>query len=315
VRTQSFGIEAPPLDEPGMAELGAAYFHYGCLPCHGAPGRQPSSIARSMLPDPPSLHTAAVDWSSAELFWIIHNGQKYTGMPAWLDYRREDEVWPLVAFMKALPDLDAEEYAALAGGPRASTSATAGFLESQAARPVEVCISCHGASDGHPVSPRVPRLGGQSADYLERALREFAANQRPSGMMELFASRLSETEMTELAGYYATGSAPAGPPAPPRRGDPGRGEEIFAFGIPAQNVPACGACHVVAANPHFPKLEGQSAIYVRQQLEIWKEGLRDGSAYGAIMARIAGRLTDEQMGDVAAYIENLPPFGRTAGSQ
>src|SRR5688572_36224 len=48
VRTQSFGIEAPPLDEPGMAELGAAYFHYGCLPCHGAPGRQPSSIARSM---------------------------------------------------------------------------------------------------------------------------------------------------------------------------------------------------------------------------------------------------------------------------
>src|SRR5687768_1995787 len=72
IRTQSFGIEIPPLDEPGLVELGAAYFEHGCLPCHGAPGRGASPIVRSMLPDPPSLRTAALDWSTEELFWIIH---------------------------------------------------------------------------------------------------------------------------------------------------------------------------------------------------------------------------------------------------
>ena len=312
VRTQSLGIEVPPLDEPGLAELGAAYYHHGCSPCHGAPGRKPSPIARSMLPDPPSLEAAAMDWSTAELFWIIHNGQKYTGMPAWLDYKREDEVWPVVAFMKALPELDADEYAALAAGSRGSPATEAAFLGSRAERPIDVCIACHGPADGDPINQRVPRLNGQSAAYLERAMHEFAANARPSGMMELFASGLSESEIDAVVAYYSAGSAPEGALSAAAVGDAAKGEEIFTLGIPAQNVPACMACHVVAANPQFPRLEGQSASYVRRQLEGWKQDLRGGSAYGTIMARIAGRLTTAEIADVAAYIETLPAFGRTA---
>jgi cytochrome c553 len=138
---------------------------------------------------------------------------------------------------------------------------------------------------------------------------------RPSGMMELFASRLSETDITAIASYYSAGSGSEATPAPPGPGDAGAGEQIFALGIPGQRVPACSACHVAAANPQFPRLGGQSARYVRQQLENWKEGLRDGSGYGAIMARIAGRLTAEQIADVAAFIETLPPFGRDTGAR
>ncbi len=315
VRTQSLRIAAPPLDEPGMAALGAAYYEHGCSPCHGAPGRQASPIARSMLPDPPSLNAAAMDWSTEELFWIIHNGQKYTGMPAWLDYGRDDEVWPVVAFMKALPGIDEDEYAALAARTGNSSAAPGEFLAPLAGPPLETCVSCHGPADGDPVSARVPRLGGQSAAYLERTLREFAGNMRPSGMMELFASRLSETDITAIASYYSAGSVPEGTAASPGLGDPAAGEQIFALGIPGQGVPACSACHVAAANPQFPRLGGQSARYVRQQLENWKEGLRGETAHGTIMARIASRLTSEQIADIAAFIETLPPFGRDTGAR
>ena len=134
--------------------------------------------------------------------------------------------------------------------------------------------------------------------------------------MELFASGLTETQIDALAGYYAAGSAPQEETFPaPNVGDPDKGAQIFAFGVPAEGVPACIACHVQAANPAIPKLSGQSADYVRQQLEIWNEGLRRASAYGAIMGRIAARMTPEQMADVAAYIDSLPPFGTEEQAQ
>jgi cytochrome c553 len=262
-----------------------------------------------MLPEPPQLTQAAADWSSAELFWIVHNGQKFTGMPAWLAFSREDEVWPVVAFLRELPEIDGPAYESLVGGR--TNSAPADFLELQG-EPVGTCIRCHGPATGQPISARVPRLGGQSAAYLSRALHEFEESIRPSGMMELFASRLTDAQIDALAAYYAAGSAPqeVTPPVP-GVGDPDRGAQIFAFGVPGQRVPACVTCHVQAANPAIPKLSGQSAAYVRQQLEIWREGLRRASPYGAIMARVAARMTPEQMADVAAYIDSLPPFGRT----
>jgi cytochrome c553 len=313
VRTQSLGIDVPPLADPGMVELGARYFEFGCAPCHGAPDRKPSPLSSAMLPQAPPLTQAAADWSSAELFWIVHNGQKFTGMPAWLDFRREDEVWPVVAFLQQLPDIDGPTYERLVGG--GTDPAPPDFLDADAAT-VSTCVRCHGPATGQPISPRVPRLGGQSAAYLSRALREFEQAARPSGMMEFFAAGLTQTQIDALAGYYAAASAPVEETFPaPNVGNPDKGAQIFAFGVPGQAVPACISCHVQAANPAIPKLSGQSADYVRQQLEIWREGLRRASAYGAIMGRIAERMTPEQMADVAAYIDSLPPFGTQEHAQ
>jgi cytochrome c553 len=312
VRTHSLGIDVPPLTEPGMVELGATYFEFGCAPCHGAPDREHSPISPRMIPEPPPLTQVVTDWSDAELFWIVHNGQKFTGMPSWLAFSREDEAWPVVAFLRQLPEIDGAEYARLAGQP--ADPAQADFLDLPAEM-VSRCIRCHGPASGQPISPRVPRLGGQSAAYLERTLREFEESIRPSGMMELFASGLTETQITALASYYAAGSAPGEAFPGPEVGDPDKGAQIFSLGIPAQGVPACLACHVQAANPAIPKLRGQSADYVRQQLEIWSEGLRWRSPYGAIMGRVAERMSAEQMADVAAYIAILPPFGAEEQAQ
>jgi mono/diheme cytochrome c family protein len=52
-------------------------------------------------------------WSDAELYWIIENGIKMTGMPAFGPTHSKDELWGMVVFVKGLPNLKPEEYAAM----------------------------------------------------------------------------------------------------------------------------------------------------------------------------------------------------------
>lgn len=306
VRTQSIGVEAPALGEPGLVALGAMHYRFGCAPCHGAPGEAASPIVEAMLPEPPSLTGASREWSPAELYWIVLNGQKYTGMPAWLSHEREDEVWPVVAFLDALPQMRAADYDVLTALP--APTGAAPFLEIEAARS---CIGCHGMPNGPQLHPRVPRLGGQSEAYLRRSLTEFASGLRKSGTMQLFAAPLAPEEIEALARFYAgtpwSGAETAARPEP--LGDELSGAAIFELGIPEQDVPACTSCHD-GTSGRFPIIAGQSAGYLLQQLELWSDGLRDGSAPGQLMARIATRLNPEQRRDVAAYLGSLQPGGR-----
>ena len=53
-----------------------------------------SPIAMAILPPPPDLATDMRPWRDRELFWIIKNGIKYTGMPGWSAQERDDEVGP-----------------------------------------------------------------------------------------------------------------------------------------------------------------------------------------------------------------------------
>jgi hypothetical protein len=48
--------------------------------------------------------------TAAELFWVTKHGIRMTGMPAWGRTHEDDTLWPVVALMTALPELDAAEY-------------------------------------------------------------------------------------------------------------------------------------------------------------------------------------------------------------
>ena len=89
---------------------------FGCRPCHGSPGRQAPRIALAMTPHPPYLPPAIAGWAPDELYYIVKHGVKFTAMPAWPAGRRDDEVWAMVAFLRALPRMDARSYRALAFG-------------------------------------------------------------------------------------------------------------------------------------------------------------------------------------------------------
>jgi mono/diheme cytochrome c family protein len=53
------------------------------------------------------------DLSDAELFWIVKNGLKMTGMPSFGKTHTEKQIWGIVAFLRRLPNLSPEEYAAM----------------------------------------------------------------------------------------------------------------------------------------------------------------------------------------------------------
>lgn len=173
-----------------------------------------------------------------------------------------------------------------------------------AIQPLENCVRCHGDAQSPPVSDRVPRLHGQSEAYLTRAIENYSDGIRESGIMEPIALEMSTEETAALARYYA--SLPSLSIVASE--DPKavvRGRRIATEGLAEGGIPPCSSCHK-GDNPQFPRLAGQSATYLRGQLELWRRGLRDRSGYGAIMAVVANRLNDAQIHDVTAFYASQP---------
>jgi mono/diheme cytochrome c family protein len=88
-----------------------------CVTCHGAPGVDPSEIGEGLNPPAPDLTLAKVQArSDGELFWIVSNGIRMTGMPAFGPTHKEEQIWRIVAFLRHLPELSKDEEKALAAG-------------------------------------------------------------------------------------------------------------------------------------------------------------------------------------------------------
>lgn len=304
VATRSWGIAVPPLEDPALIRLGAAHYRSGCTFCHGAPGEPRSPIARSMLPQPPDLAATVTNWSPSELFWIVKNGLKYTGMPAWPAQRRGDEVWALVAFLQRLPGMDSAQYRSLAGitstRQRTDDEPVWAYSSTDA---LSACLRCHdGRLDGRS-NRLIPRLEGQSARYLESALKQYADGSRPSGIMHPVAAALDRASITRLAEYYAGLPAVASSPNEVAPYAVERGRRIAMVGVPESGVPPCLACHSGQNAPTFPRLAGQYAAYIAGQIRLFREGIRSGTTHAAIMAPIARKLTEQEIADVAGYFE------------
>ena len=72
-----------------------------------------------------------------------------------------------------------------------------------------MCVGCHGIDGYHTAYPEVyhvPRLGGQHAAYLVKALQEYKAGNRSHPTMRAIAAGLSDQDMADLAAYYASDS-------------------------------------------------------------------------------------------------------------
>jgi len=83
--------------------IGGMQFRARCSSCHGLDGRTPSDIGSAMYPRVSDLGSAQVQaWSDAELFWIIQNGIRLTGMPGFGKNLSDEEIWPLVDYIRSL---------------------------------------------------------------------------------------------------------------------------------------------------------------------------------------------------------------------
>jgi len=97
-------ITPPRVQDLGRARfVGEMTFGGSCATCHGSDGRTPSDIGRSQYPPSPNLGSPAVqEWSDAELFWIIKNGIRHSGMPGFGRIHSDEEIWNLVRFVRSL---------------------------------------------------------------------------------------------------------------------------------------------------------------------------------------------------------------------
>ncbi len=92
VERRAEGIVAPASFTPDQVEKGFASFDGMCAQCHGAPGVAADEWAEDMRPSPPSLSEAATQWTPEEVFWILQNGIKMSGMPALGPTHGEEEI-------------------------------------------------------------------------------------------------------------------------------------------------------------------------------------------------------------------------------
>ncbi|SFV86203.1 Cytochrome c4 [hydrothermal vent metagenome] len=178
------------------------------------------------------------------------------------------------------------------------------------------CIGCHGV-DGNSVVPTFPKLAGQSEAYLLKQLKEFKSNSRVDGVMSGIVAPLSETDMANLAAYYAGQKTSPGILA---TGDTFTlGQKIYRGGKKSTGVTACIACHgprgkgVPSAG--FPILTSQHALYVSKQLKLFRQhsiNLQTGETkpsrtndYEGMMVSFTKNLTNKEIDAVSAYISGL----------
>jgi cytochrome c553 len=112
---------------------------------------------------------------------------------------------------------------------------------------------------------------------------------------------------TPPAGAPAASAAPA--PAPPAAASLPFTDGKVADG--ATKAAVCAACHGPngnSVNPEWPRLAGQSAVYMAEQLRLFRSGVRDNPT----MKPLAATLKDQDIDDLAVYYEAQTPTGLEA---
>jgi cytochrome c553 len=162
------------------------------------------------------------------------------------------------------------------------------------------CAICHGSNRTSQVD--TPNLEGQPAAAVYKELRDFKAAARTNAIMSPFAAKLDEQDMLDLAAYYSY--LPRQPGSHP---DPAViAPQIVARGAPMRNVPACSSCHgTTDAKLGTPWLDGQSAIYVKAQLQAFATGARRNDI-SEQMRNIARQMTAAEIDEAAHYYASRP---------
>lgn len=97
---------------PDMMKESLAHFADHCATCHANDGSGQTQIGKNVYPKAPDLRLADTQsMSDGEIFWVIHNGIRFTAMPAWGESDLDNDVdsWKLVHFIRHLPQLTPEE--------------------------------------------------------------------------------------------------------------------------------------------------------------------------------------------------------------
>lgn len=155
------------------------------------------------------------------------------------------------------------------------------------------CSMCHGPTGISYANS--PNLAGQYATVIYKQLRDYKSGMRASAIMTKMAQSLSDTEMRQLAAYYAS---------LPRAANfklAGTAPEIVRWGAPMRNIAPCGSCHGdIDHTLASPWLKGEPEIYIRTELTAFAADERHNDI-NAQMRVIARDMTRQEIDQAAAY--------------
>jgi cytochrome c553 len=202
-------------------------------------------------------------------------------------------LWRVLAPLLAL-GLSGVTWAAQAVVPVADDIATGAKLAEKH------CAACHGAN-GQGATIDFASLAGQNEMYIAKQLRDFAAGERDSTVMDSKASVLSECSIRAVAKFYQ-GQVPKVTPSK----DPilaNAGQFVYERGNPYAGLPACVSCHGTGGrgNAELPRLAGQNPRYMERQLKNYVSRTRAGDS-AAVMTMVASRMTEMEMKAVVEYL-------------
>ena len=110
VRRKARDVRVTIPTDPAALWAGAREYEVHCIECHGGPGVARAPWVAGMLPTPPYLLDARARWSPRELYVLVHDGVKMTGMPAWREVESDRQVAEIVAFLQVMPSLTPDQF-------------------------------------------------------------------------------------------------------------------------------------------------------------------------------------------------------------
>jgi cytochrome c553 len=110
VRRHAASVDAPPPFTQGQVVGGFCAYQAHCAACHGATAVARKQWAGGMEPAPPYLLDVQQRFTPEQLFWIVKNGIKMTGMPSWSGSMSDAEIWSIVAWLEVSPKLPPQTY-------------------------------------------------------------------------------------------------------------------------------------------------------------------------------------------------------------
>lgn len=174
-----------------------------------------------------------------------------------------------------------------------SAVASAGGDPARGAELATTCMGCHGIAGYRNAYPsyRVPKLGGQKADYIVLALQAYRAKTRPHPTMQAQAASLSDQDMQDIAAFLAS------------EGEPAQGAAVSSRG--KEKAAVCAACHGeagISASPIWPNLAGQHRDYLEHAIGNY----RDKARQDPVMQGQVAALSDQDVKELAAYFAAQP---------
>jgi len=163
-------------------------------------------------------------------------------------------------------------------------------------RKAEACGACHGA-DGNATMPGTPSLAGQPVYFTHWQLIKYRDGRRKDAQMSPFAKNLTDTDMADLAAYYAAQRALARPATT----DPTK----VAEGKRLATFHHCASCHRpdLSGQQQVPRLAGQDFEYLRRLLRGFKA--RTASDLDGTMTMAAQPLREEDIENLVHYMASL----------